>query len=174
MVIHFLFRFSSRSSRQHFLYAGCLDFSIHASFRFLTAWILLLTALRAVMATPHQMRPSQFLSIIRKSAASAPDISITLQTNVYTATFNALTMQPTPTATRTLFFCHPPSWEVFSNDASGNITYTRNPNLFGSDAFYLHRHGRKKADMPVGNVKILQQNTSGDSHIGPMGSALWI
>ena len=94
---------------------------------------------------------------------SAPDISITLQTNVYTATFNALTNATDPNGdTNTLFSVNPPSLGSVSNDASGNITYTRNPNLFGSDAFtYIVTDG--KGGYAVGNVKILQQNTSGDS-----------
>jgi hypothetical protein len=47
-----------------------------------------------------------------------------------------------------------------SNDASGNITYTRNPSSFGSDAFtYIVTDGN--GGSAVGNVKILQVDTTG-------------
>jgi hypothetical protein len=48
-----------------------------------------------------------------------------------------------------------------SNDASGNITYARNPNLFGDDAFtYILTDAN--GGYTVGNVRIEQQDTSGD------------
>ena len=92
---------------------------------------------------------------------SAPDIIITLQTNVYTATFNALTNATDPDGdTNILFAVNPPNLGSVSNDANGNITYTRNPNLFGSDAFtYIVTDG--KGGYAAGNVKISQQDTTG-------------
>jgi hypothetical protein len=91
---------------------------------------------------------------------SVPDIIITLQTNVYTATFNALTNVSDPVGdTNILFAVNPPNFGSVSNNANGDITYTRNPNLFGQDAFIVTDG---KGGYAVGNVKILQQNTSGD------------
>jgi hypothetical protein len=92
---------------------------------------------------------------------SANDLVITLQTNIYTAAFNALTNSSDPDGdTVTLFFVTSPSLGCVSNDASGNITYTRNSNLFGSDAFtYIVTDGN--GGSAVGNVKILQVDTTG-------------
>jgi hypothetical protein len=93
---------------------------------------------------------------------SVPDIIITLQTNVYTATFNALTNATDPDGdTNILFAINPPSLGSISNNANGDITYTRNSNLFGSDAFtYIITDG--KGGYGVGKVKILQVDTDGD------------
>ena len=93
---------------------------------------------------------------------SANDLVITLQTNVYTATFNALTNSSDPDGdTNVLFSVNSPSLGSVSNDASGNITYTRNPNLFGDDAFtYIVTDG--KGGYAVCNVKISQVDTDGD------------
>jgi hypothetical protein len=93
---------------------------------------------------------------------SVPDITITLQTNVYTAIFNALTNATDPNGdTNILFAVNPPSLGSVSNSVNGNITYTRNPNIFGSDAFtYIVTDG--KGGYAVGNVKILQVDTDGD------------
>jgi len=93
---------------------------------------------------------------------SVPDIIITLQTNVHTATFNALTNATDPDSdTVTLFAVNVPSLGSVSNDASGNITYTRNPSLFGGDAFtYIVTDG--KGGYGLGNVKISQVDSDGD------------
>ncbi len=64
---------------------------------------------------------------------SANDLIITLQTNIYSVTFNALTNASGNSPV--LYAVNPASMGSVSNDASGNITYTRNPNLFGDDAF---------------------------------------
>jgi len=103
-----------------------------------------------------------FVNQSGNSPPTAPDIIITLQTNVYSATFNALTNSSDPDGdTNILFSVSSPSLGSVSNDARGNITYTRNPNLFGSDAFtYIVTDG--KGGYGICHVKILQVDTDGD------------
>jgi hypothetical protein len=101
---------------------------------------------------------------VNKSGNSSPSVNdtiITLQTNVYSATFNALTNSSDPDGdTNVLFSVTPPSLGSVSNDSSGNITYARNPSAFGNDAFtYIVTDGN--GGYAVGNVKILQQDTTG-------------
>ena len=93
---------------------------------------------------------------------SMPDIIITLQTNVHAATFNALTNATDPDSdTMTLFAVNAPSLGSVSNDASGNITYTRNLGLFGGDVFtYIVTDG--KGGYGLGKVKISQVDSDGD------------
>ena len=102
-----------------------------------------------------------FVNQSGNSPPSVNDLIITLQTNVYTATFNALTNSSDPDGdTPILFSVNSPGLGSVSNDASGNITYSRNPNVFGNDAFtYIVTDG--KGGYTVGNVKILQQDTTG-------------
>ena len=102
-----------------------------------------------------------FVNKSGNSPPSMPDILITLQTNVYTAIFNALTNATDPDGdTNILFAVNPPSLGSVSNSANGSITYTRNPNFFGSDAFtYIVTDG--KGGYGVGNVRILQVDTTG-------------
>ena len=92
----------------------------------------------------------------------ANNLIITLQTNVYTVAFNALTNATDSDAdTLTLFAMTAPSLGSVSNDASGNITYTRNPSLFGNDSFtYIVTDG--KGGYGLGNVKISQVDSDGD------------
>jgi hypothetical protein len=103
-----------------------------------------------------------FVNQSGNSPPSVNDTIITLQTNVYTATFNALTNSSDPDGdSPVLFSVNPPGLGSVSNDTSGNITYTRNPNVFGNDAFtYIVTDG--KGGYAVGNVKILQLDTDGD------------
>ena len=90
---------------------------------------------------------------------SANDLIITLQTNVYSVTFNALTNASGNTPV--LYAVNPASLGSVSNNVNGNVTYTRNPNLFGDDAFtYILTDA--SGGYGAGNVKILQQDTSGD------------
>ena len=90
---------------------------------------------------------------------SANDLIITLQTNVYSVTFNALTNASGNTPV--LYAVNPASLGSVSNNVNGNVTYTRNPNLFGDDAFtYVLTDAN--GGYGAGNVKILQQDTSGD------------
>jgi hypothetical protein len=101
---------------------------------------------------------------VNKSGNSSPSVNdtiITLQTNVYSATFNALTNSSDPDGdTNVLYSVGSPSLGSVSNDSSGNITYTRNPSAFGNDAFtYIVTDGN--GGYAVGNVKILQQDTTG-------------
>ncbi|HEY5296743.1 MAG TPA: Ig-like domain-containing protein [Verrucomicrobiae bacterium] len=95
-----------------------------------------------------------FVNQSGNSPPSVNDLIITLQTNIYTATFNALTNSSDPDGdTPILFSVNSPSLGSVSNDASGNITYNRNPNVFGNDAFtYIITDG--KGGYTVGNVKI--------------------
>ncbi|MGH7976029.1 MAG: Ig-like domain-containing protein, partial [Limisphaerales bacterium] len=92
----------------------------------------------------------------------APEIDIVLPTNTYTATFNALTNATDPDGDIvSLYAVTSPSLGSVSNDASGNIYYTRNPNLFGQDSFtYIVTDGN--GGFGVGNVTILQVDTDGD------------
>jgi hypothetical protein len=92
---------------------------------------------------------------------SANDVTLTLQTNVYTAAFNAITNSSDPDGdTETLFAVTSPRYGSVSNDASGNITYTRNPAFFGSDTFtYVVTDG--KGGYVVGNALVQQVDTSG-------------
>jgi Bacterial Ig domain len=103
-----------------------------------------------------------FVNKSGNSPPTMPDISITLPTNTYTATFNALTNATDPDGdTVSLYAVTSPNMGSVSNDASGNIYYTRNPNLFGQDSFtYIVTDGN--GGYGVGNVTILQQDTSGD------------
>jgi Bacterial Ig domain/Bacterial TSP3 repeat len=103
-----------------------------------------------------------FVNRTGNSPPVVPDISITLPTNTYTATFNAITNATDPDGdTISLYAVTSPSMGSVSNDASGNIYYTRNPNLFGQDSFtYIVTDG--KGGYGVGNVKILQVDTDGD------------
>jgi len=103
-----------------------------------------------------------FVNKTGNSPPVVPDISITLPTNSYTAAFNALTNAPSLNGnTNTLFAVNSPSLGSVSNNTNGNITYTRNPNLFGQDSFtYIVTDGN--GGYGVGNVTILQQDTSGD------------
>jgi hypothetical protein len=93
---------------------------------------------------------------------SVPNIIVTLQTNVHTFTFNAFTNATDADGdTNILYAVNQPSLGSVSNDASGNITYTRNPSLFGSDSFtYVITDGN--GGYGVGNVKILQMDLEGD------------
>jgi Bacterial Ig domain len=102
-----------------------------------------------------------FVNQSGNSPPSANDLIITLQTNVYSTTFNALTNSSDPDGdTVTLFAVNPPNLGSVSNDADGNIIYCRNPNVFGDDSFtYIITDG--KGGYGVGNVKILQQDTTG-------------
>jgi hypothetical protein len=99
---------------------------------------------------------------VNKSGNTPPtanDLIFTLQTNVYSVTFNALTNATGNTPV--LYAVNQPSMGSVSNDASGNITYARNPNLFGDDAFtYILTDAN--GGYTVGNVRIEQQDTSGD------------
>jgi len=90
---------------------------------------------------------------------SANDLIITLQTNVYSVAFNAVTNASGNSPI--LYAVNPPSMGSVSNDASGNIIYTRSPNLFGDDAFtYILTD--TNGGYAVGNVQVEQQDTSGD------------
>ncbi|MGH7976167.1 MAG: Ig-like domain-containing protein [Limisphaerales bacterium] len=90
---------------------------------------------------------------------TANNLIFTLQTNVYSVTFNTLTN--TTGNTPVLYAVNQPSMGSVSNDASGNITYTRNPNLFGDDAFtYVLTDAN--GGYALVNVRIEQQDTSGD------------
>ena len=103
-----------------------------------------------------------FVNQTGNNPPSVPDITIILQTNVYTATFNALTNATDPDGdTNILFSVGSPSLGSISNNANGNIAYTRNPSLYGSDAFtYIITDGN--GGYGVGSVKILQVDTDGD------------
>ncbi|MGH7951890.1 MAG: Ig-like domain-containing protein [Limisphaerales bacterium] len=90
---------------------------------------------------------------------SANDLIITLQTNVYSVTFNAVTNASGNSPV--LYAVNPPNMGSVSNDASSNIIYTRNPNMFGGDAFtYILTD--TNGGYAVGNVRVEQQDTSGD------------
>jgi hypothetical protein len=93
---------------------------------------------------------------------SVPEIVITLQTNVHTVSFNALTNATDSDGdTNILFAVNAPRLGSVSNAANGNITYTRNPSLFGGDAFtYVVTDGH--GGYGLGNVKILQVDSDGD------------
>lgn len=99
---------------------------------------------------------------VNKSGNTPPAVNnliFTLQTNVYSVTFNALTNATGNSPV--LYAVTPPSMGSVSNDASGNITYIRNPNLFGNDAFtYILTD--VNGGYTVGNVRVQQQDTSGD------------
>ena len=99
---------------------------------------------------------------VNKSGNTPPvvnDLIFTLQTNVYSVTFNAVSNATGNSPV--LYAVNQPSMGSVSNDASGNITYTRNPNLFGDDAFtYILTDAN--GGYTVGNVKVEQQDTSGD------------
>jgi len=101
--------------RQHSYTLDALDFSIHASFRFLRRGSFAYSV-TSVMATPHQMRPSQFLSL-RNQPAFAPDISPLAKQCLYSQ-FNPLTNARPQRRTNTLFSVNPPSLGSVSNDAS--------------------------------------------------------
>jgi|GEM_PF-1670961 len=103
-----------------------------------------------------------FVNQSGNSSPVVPDLLITLPTNVYAASFNALTNANDPDGdTNILFAVNAPSLGSVSNDASGNITYIRNPGLFGSDAFtYIITDG--KGGYGLGHVKVLQVDTDGD------------
>jgi Bacterial Ig domain/Bacterial TSP3 repeat len=92
----------------------------------------------------------------------APEIDIVLPTNTYTATFNALTNATDPDGdTVSLYAVTSPNMGSVSNDASGNIYYTRNPNLFGQDSFtYIVTDGN--GGLAIGHVTISQIDSDGD------------
>lgn len=99
---------------------------------------------------------------VNESGNTPPTVNnliFTLQTNVYSVTFNALTN--TTGNTPVLYAVNEPSMGSVSNDANGNITYTRNPNLFGDDAFTYILTDANGGYAAV-NVRIEQQDTSGD------------
>lgn len=93
---------------------------------------------------------------------SAADVLITLDTNVYTAAFNALTNALDPDAdTLILFAVSTPLLGNISTNAAGDVTYTRNPAFFGRDTFtYLVTDG--KGGYAVGNAVISQVDSDGD------------
>lgn len=67
--------------------------------------------------------------------ANSP-ITLVLQTNIYTASFNALTNVTDPdNDTICLFTVTQPKYGKVTNDNLGNITYTRNPHFYGDDSF---------------------------------------
>ncbi|MGH7951294.1 MAG: Ig-like domain-containing protein [Limisphaerales bacterium] len=103
-----------------------------------------------------------FVNQTGNSPPIANDLIITLETNTYTASFNALTNSSDPDGdTNILFAISTPSLGTVSTNANGDITYTRDPNLFGGDAFtYTITDG--KGGYGVCNVKILQLDTDGD------------
>ncbi len=103
-----------------------------------------------------------FVNKTGNSPPVAPEIDITLPTNTYTATFNAITNATDPDGdTISLYAVTSPSMGSVSNDASGNIYYSRNPNLFGQDSFtYIVTDGN--GGFGVGNVTISQIDSDGD------------
>jgi len=93
---------------------------------------------------------------------SAGDVYITLQTNVYAAAFNAITNAVDyDNDTLTLVSVGPAHLGSVSTNASGDVNYTRDSNLFGRDAFtYAVTDG--KGGYAVGNVFISQIDSDGD------------
>jgi hypothetical protein len=93
---------------------------------------------------------------------SEADVSITLQTNVYTAAFNALTNSSDPDSDPiTLFAVGPTRLGSISTNSGGDVTYTRNPNFFGSETFtYVVTDGN--GGYAIGNVAVSQVDSDGD------------
>ncbi len=89
---------------------------------------------------------------------SANDVTLTLPTNVYSIAFNAITNSSS--SANTLYFVTAPRYGTVSTNGSGNITYSRNPSLFGSDQFtYCVTDG--KGGSAMGNVLVQQVDTVG-------------
>jgi hypothetical protein len=103
-----------------------------------------------------------FVNKTGNSPPVAPEIDIVLPTNTYTATFNALTNATDPDGdTISLYAVTSPSLGTVSNDTSGNIYYSRNPNKFGSDSFmYIVTDGNGGYGECF--VKISQVDSDGD------------
>lgn len=103
-----------------------------------------------------------FVNQSGNQAPSASDLSTTLETNVYAFVFNALTNSYDPeTDLLTLFAVNAPQLGTVTTNSAGDITYTRNPDLFGRDTFrYIVTDG--KGGRAVGNVVILQVDSDGD------------
>lgn len=72
------------------------------------------------------------------------DITLTLQTNVYTASFNALTnVIDANNDTLSLYAVTTPKIGTVTYDSQGTITYNRNTNYFGNDRFsYIVTDGK--------------------------------
>lgn len=93
---------------------------------------------------------------------SAADIAITLQTNVYSAAFNAITNATDPDAdTLTLFSVSAPRLGTVTTNTTGDVSYSRNLDSFGRDTFtYIVTDG--KGTYAVGNATISQVDSDAD------------
>lgn len=99
-----------------------------------------------------------FVNQTGNSQPSANDVTLVLQTNVYSAAFNAITNSSS--STNTLYSVTAPRYGSVSTNGSGTITYSRNPSLFGSDHFtYYVTDG--KGGYAMGNVFVQQADTVG-------------
>ncbi|MDH7502779.1 MAG: Ig-like domain-containing protein [Verrucomicrobiota bacterium] len=92
----------------------------------------------------------------------ANDLFVTLQTNVYTTAFNALTNSfDGDNDPLSLFAITTPRLGNASTNSAADITYERNPNWFGRDAFeYIVTDGR--GGYAIGSLVIVQQDNDGD------------
>lgn len=93
---------------------------------------------------------------------SAADSYFTLATNVYVATFNALTNGSDPdNDSLTLVSVSSPRLGSVTTNSSGDITYTRNASFFGTDTFtYAVTDG--KGGYALATVTIAQVDSDGD------------
>jgi hypothetical protein len=99
-----------------------------------------------------------FVNQTGNSQPSANDVTLTLPTNVYSIAFNAITNSSS--SANTLYFVTAPRYGTVSTNGSGNMTYNRNPSLFGSDHFtYYVTDG--KGGYAMGNVIVQQVDTVG-------------
>ena len=90
---------------------------------------------------------------------TASDLILVLQTNVYSTTFNAITNSSSPS--NTLFAVTAPRYGSITTNASGNITYARNPKYYGTDSFaYFVTDGN--GGYASGNVQAQQVSTAGN------------
>jgi hypothetical protein len=100
---------------------------------------------------------SVFVTKAGDAGLTANNLILTLATNQYTTNFNAISNSSSPSSV--LFAVSTPQYGTIITNAAGNITYTRDANLFGTDSFsYAVTDGN--GGSASGTVQVQQVSTA--------------
>jgi hypothetical protein len=100
---------------------------------------------------------SVFVTETGDTGLTANNLILTLATNQYTTNFNAISNSSSPSSV--LFSVSMPQFGTITTNAGGNITYTRDANLFGTDSFsYAVTDGN--GEYASGTVQVQQVSTA--------------